>query len=71
MRFADHTEFGVAIMKKHTIEPMAAEKFDSAEIDAVEKLHLLAKITQAEAQLARGEGVDHETVLQRLCPWLA
>ncbi len=38
--------------------------------DQIERLHLLDKIEQAEKQLARGEGVPHETSKQRLSQWL-
>ena len=38
--------------------------------DQIERLHLLDKIEQAEKQLARGEGVPHETSKQRLSLWL-
>jgi hypothetical protein len=58
-------------MKKSRIEQMVASFPETVEVDGfIQRLHLLDKIEQAEKQLARGEGVPHETSKQRLSQWL-
>lgn len=58
-------------MKKSQVEQMVSELSDPVDVDQlIERLHLLDKIEQAENELARGEGLNHETVRQRLSPWL-
>ncbi len=58
-------------MKKSRIEQIVASLPETIDIDdLIERLHLLDKIEQAEKQLARGEGVWHETAKQRLSQWL-
>ncbi|MBL8812517.1 MAG: hypothetical protein JNM43_20300 [Planctomycetaceae bacterium] len=54
-------------MKKSRIEQIMASLPEKVDVDdLIERLHLLDKIEQAEKQLARGEGVSHETAKQRL-----
>ena len=54
-------------MKKSRIEQIVASLPETVDVDdLIERLHLLDKIEQAEKQLARGEGVSHETAKQRL-----
>lgn len=61
----------VVKMKKSQVEQVVAELSDPVDVDLlIERLHLLDKIEQAENELARGAGVDHETVRQRLNSWL-
>jgi hypothetical protein len=58
-------------MKKSQIEQVVSNLPETVDVDAlIERLHLLNKIEQAEKQLARGEGVSHGTVKQRLSQWL-
>lgn len=58
-------------MKKSRIEQIVATLPEIVDVnDQIERLHLLDKIEQAEKQLARGEGVPHETSKQRLSLWL-
>ena len=58
-------------MKKSRIEQIVASLPETVDVDdLIERLHLLDKIEQAEKQLARGEGVSHETAKQRLSQWL-
>jgi hypothetical protein len=54
-------------MKKALIEQVIAELPDNVNVDElIERLHLLDKIDQAEQQFARGEGIPHAVVMQRL-----
>ena len=58
-------------MKKSRIEQIVASLPETVDVDdLIERLHLLDKIEQSEKQLARGEGVSHETAKQRLSQWL-
>jgi len=58
-------------MKKSRIEQILASLPETVDVDdLIQRLHLLDKIEQAEKQLARGEGVSHETAKQRLSQWL-
>jgi predicted transcriptional regulator len=58
-------------MKKSRIEQVVSSLPETVDVDAlIERLHLLDKIEQAEAQLALGEGVPHEEAKQRLSQWL-
>lgn len=58
-------------MKKNQIQQVIAELPDNVDVDTlIERLHLLDKIDEAEQQLARGEGIPHEVVRQRLDKWL-
>ena len=62
---------GPGTMKKSRRQQIIANLPESVDVnDLIERLHLLDKIEQAEKQLARGEGVPHETSKQRLSQWL-
>lgn len=58
-------------MKKSQIEQVVAEQPDPVNVDVlIEQLHLLDKIERAEAELARGEGITHTAVREKLNSWL-
>ncbi len=54
-------------MKRSRVKEMVASLPETFDVDdLIERLHLLDKIEQAEKQLARGEGVSHESGKERL-----
>ena len=58
-------------MEKGRVQQILDAQPDKLDVDEfVERLYLLRKIELAEEELARGEGIPHETAKKRLAAWL-